>query len=404
MSLEAAKEFGLSHDEFIEFLNGVKAENLDTTKNVVVIVSLLLLTFALFITGIALFLWFYSKTINSQSENEDKFKADLACDEEALKDSIKSSLKVPQVSNSKSRYSPDIAFPDKLVNDEELKNIRVQDIELTSVYYAHRKRMQVNLRRLNLENIHPTLLRNAYIYWIVYLLPEKTTYFESELRPCAEENYFEEACEFEIELADISSRQLQLSVYACDRFSQHRLVNEQIFKLDVLSTDDASIKPINMQLIKNSNDDDVFVEEKKQNGEVLFSLCYMPTSGRLTFVALKGKHLCKDFATPIATYLRVSLLVSGKTMKTVQTSSVRHSSNPVYNEAFVFHAPLERFKDTDIIISVMTYDPNKTAPKMLGKIIVGPESDSNLGRKHWEAMLVSPRKPVAQWHTLVNFL
>ena len=91
-------------------------------------------------------------------------------------------------------------------------------------------------------------------------------------------------------------------------------------------------------------------------------------------------------------------------MKTVQTSSVRRSSSPVYNEAFVFHTPLERFKDTDIIISVMTYDPNKTSPKMLGKIIVGPESDSNLGRKHWEAMLASPRKPVAQWHSLVEFL
>ena len=104
----------------------------------------------------------------------------------------------------------------------------------------------------------------------------------------------------------------------------------------------------------------------------------------------------------LATYLRVSLLVSGKIMKTVQTSSVRRSTAPVYNEAFVFHTPLERIKDTDINISVMTYGASESAPKMLGKIRVGPQSDSNLGRKHWEAMLTSPRKPVAQWHTLAD--
>ena len=91
-------------------------------------------------------------------------------------------------------------------------------------------------------------------------------------------------------------------------------------------------------------------------------------------------------------------------MKTVQTSSVRKSSNPVYNEAFVFHTPLERIKDTDIAVSVMTYGENISLPEMLGKIIVGPESENNLGRKHWEAMLTSPRKPVAQWHSMIEAL
>lgn len=91
-------------------------------------------------------------------------------------------------------------------------------------------------------------------------------------------------------------------------------------------------------------------------------------------------------------------------MKTVQTASIRRSSSPVYNEAFVFHTPLERIKDTDIIVSVMTYGQTNSSPKMLGKVIVGPESDNNLGRKHWEAMLTSPRKPIAQWHTLNQIL
>ena len=115
----------------------------------------------------------------------------------------------------------------------------------------------MNLRRLNLENVHESLLRNAYIYWILHLLPEKSSFFESELRPCAEESYFEEACEFELNADEVASKLLRLSVYACDRFSQHRLVNERTFKLDILQTDDGSIKSITMTLIKNSDDDAV---------------------------------------------------------------------------------------------------------------------------------------------------
>ena len=96
----------------------------------------------------------------------------------------------------------------------------------------------------------------------------------------------------------------------------------------------------------------------------------------------------------------MSLLILGKSMKTVQTSSVRRSTAPVYNEAFVFHTPLERIKETDIVVSVMTYGDSSGQSKSLGKVIVGPKSENNLGRKHWEAMLTSPRKPVAQWHAL----
>ena len=93
-------------------------------------------------------------------------------------------------------------------------------------------------------------------------------------------------------------------------------------------------------------------------------------------------------------------MILGKTMKTVQTSSVKRSTAPVYNEAFVFHTPLERIKETDIVVSVMTYGDSAGQSKTLGKVVVGPKSANNLGRKHWEAMLTSPRKPVAQWHLL----
>ena len=48
----------------------------------------------------------------------------------------------------------------------------------------------------------------------------------------------------------------------------------------------------------------------------------------------------------------------------------------------------------------MTYGDSAGQSKTLGKVVVGPKAENNLGRKHWEAMLTSPRKPVAQWHAL----
>lgn len=98
-------------------------------------------------------------------------------------------------------------------------------------------------------------------------------------------------------------------------------------------------------------------------------------------------------------YLRISLVQVSRTVKTVKTNTVRKSTAPVYNEAFAFHVPVERVKDSYIIIRIFT-TVEVIGDKPIGKIIIGNHSESNLGRKHWEAMLLSTRKPIAQWHTI----
>lgn len=98
-------------------------------------------------------------------------------------------------------------------------------------------------------------------------------------------------------------------------------------------------------------------------------------------------------------FLRVSLIQASRTVKTVSTNTVRKTKSPVYNEAFVFHMPVDRVKDSSIIIRVITMIEGD-GEKPFGKIIIGEHSESNLGRKHWEAMLLSARRPIAQWHTV----
>lgn len=51
-----------------------------------------------------------------------------------------------------------------------------------------------------------------------------------------------------------------------------------------------------------------------------------------------------------------------------------------------------------MIVTVLDYDKigkNDT----IGKILVGKNS-SGTEQRHWEDMLASPRRPVAQWHAL----
>jgi len=418
MSITAAEAFGLSQDELHRFLALDSRKSVEitpaikiteNTKHVILVVSIFLFSIAFFTCLATLVVWAIARRKKRKcgyNELENKTeKAELACDEETLNDSVKSVPTLPQVFD-KPRVG-EISTKEPFA-EEELRKLRVEGVDISASYYTNRNQLQVKVSRVNLNKVEESLTQNAFIYIVVSLLPDKATYYESELRPVAEENYFEETSLFEIAThEEIASKTLKIAVYASDRFSQHRLVNEFTYQMNCEFIDPDTTTPIlRVDLTENSRSDDNELPDKiVKEGEVLFSMCYMPTSGRLTFVALKGKDICDKDKTAIATFLRVSLMVSGKTMKTVQTTSIKKSSTPVYNEAFVFHTPLERIKDTDIVVSVMMADDiNTVQPKMLGKLIVGPESGSNLGRKHWEAMLTTPRRPVAQWHAISEFL
>ena len=126
----------------------------------------------------------------------------------------------------------------------------------------------------------------------------------------------------------------------------------------------------------------------------------MPSTSVMTFTAIKAKDICAKAEGQIMTYLQISVSIKGQVYKTVQTSVVRLSSSPVYNEAFSFHIPLDKLIDTELCVNVINLDPNNKNVT-LGKAIVGGTVKDKHSLAHWESMLDSPRKPVAQWHTII---
>lgn len=126
-------------------------------------------------------------------------------------------------------------------------------------------------------------------------------------------------------------------------------------------------------------------QDKVDLGELMMSLCYLPTAGRLTLTVIKGRNLkkmditgssgkthklkskyttclhCKFvssffFAYFLDPYVKVYLLCQGKRIKKKKTSVKKGCLNPVYNEALVFDVPAENIEDVSLIIKVIDYD------------------------------------------------
>ncbi|XP_065072263.1 synaptotagmin-1-like [Rhopilema esculentum] len=287
--------------------------------------------------------------------------------------------------------------------NEDLRKLRIGKFEFTPTYYHNRKRLQVVIRRVTCYPVCQSLLNVAYLYIVACLLPDKKDFFESELQQINEDNLVDELCEFEVSYSDLDKRVLLFEIHVCDRFSRHLMISD--LKYDLLKRprtehEESSLEKLDFKE-HTGNGDDLLAGRSQSSPEILISLCYMPTSGRLTFVALKGKNLKIEEMETGDIFLRISLIQGNRTMKTVTTNAVRRSTSPVYNEAFVFHVPIERVKEAQILIRIILRSENKKE-KVLSQVTIGTNSDSNLGRKHWEAMLLSARRPIAHWHTVTD--
>ena len=86
-------------------------------------------------------------------------------------------------------------------------------------------------------------------------------------------------------------------------------------------------------------------------------------------------------------------------MKVVESSVSKKTPNPAFNEAFVFHVPLERIQETEILLTLSISAGEEG--RVIGKVSMGASSTTDVGKQHWSEMLSVPRHPVAQWHNVL---
>ncbi|ESP01100.1 synaptotagmin 9, partial [Lottia gigantea] len=229
-------------------------------------------------------------------------------------------------------------------------------------------------------------------YVKVYLLPDRKTKFQTKVHRKTLNPEFEETFVFNVPYENLPQRILQFNVYDFDRFSRHDIIGAVVLQ-DILSEG---------SLIKETyfiRDIYVTNQEKADIGELMISLCYLPTAGRLTLTIVKARNLkAMDITGQADPYVKVSLMCQGKRIKKKKTSVQKNTLQPIFNEALVFDVPHENAEDVYLKIKVVDYD-RIGSDEFMGSVTLGPRYNG-IGRDHWYEMLESPRKPVAQWYPL----
>lgn len=91
---------------------------------------------------------------------------------------------------------------------------------------------------------------------------------------------------------------------------------------------------------------------------------------------------------------------AGKRLKKKKTSVKKCTLNPYFNESFTFEVPFDQINKVSVRVTVIDYD-RIGACDPIGKTEVGPNCQG-AELRHWMDMLASPRRPIAQWHSLVD--
>ncbi|KAG9264098.1 synaptotagmin-C [Astyanax mexicanus] len=231
-------------------------------------------------------------------------------------------------------------------------------------------------------------------YVKIYLLPDRKKKYQTKVHRKTLNPVFNETFQFGVPLAELHSRKLHFSVYDFDRFSRHDLIGQVVVDNLLDFSEGTGEKPIWRDIVEGT-------AEKADLGELNFSLCYLPTAGRLTVTIIKATNLkamdLTGFSDP---YVKASLVCEGRRLKKRKTSIKKNTLNPTYNEALVFDIPNENIESVSLIIAVMDYDCIGHN-EVIGMCCVGSDAEGP-GREHWTAMLANPRKPIEHWHQLVE--
>lgn len=230
-------------------------------------------------------------------------------------------------------------------------------------------------------------------YVKVYLLPDKRHYEKTRVHKKNLNPTFNETFKFSISYSDLMVRTLLFVVFDYDRFSRHDTIGQVSIPIETLDLS---------QTIEEWKDlERVHESDRGQLGDLCVSLRYVPTAGKLNVVVLEAKKLKKmDVAGLSDPYVKVALVSNGKRVKKKKTTIKKCTLNPHYNESFSFEVPFERIQQVQLMFTVIDYDRIATS-EPIGKIVLGCQGTTgDSEQRHWLDMLASPRRPIAQWHSL----
>ncbi|XP_072751100.1 synaptotagmin-5 isoform X2 [Anoplolepis gracilipes] len=213
--------------------------------------------------------------------------------------------------------------------------------------------------------------------------------------------FFDQHFKFPVSYEELQEKTLVLQVFDYDRFSRNDVVGSLRVAMESL------------ELVSSTCSVEVFGEIARERKppeeiqEVLVSLSYLPSAERLTVLMIKARNLFpqqdKETLDPFA---KVSLLCGERRVRKKKKTAVRRATmNPVWNEAMSFNISASSLASSAIEICVLDSSSElMSGNPIVGSCIIGPatgtDSGNSQGREHWLQMTQSPRKQIAEWHTL----
>ncbi|XP_022095351.1 synaptotagmin-17-like isoform X1 [Acanthaster planci] len=234
-------------------------------------------------------------------------------------------------------------------------------------------------------------LAHSNPYVKICLLPDQKDSKQTTVKRKTQNPDFEEHFRFNISYQEAQRRLLLLSIQDFDKFSRHCVIGQHITSL------------AGLHLIKGGHYWKPLQPPNQNNpgrGELLISLNYLPSAGRLNVDVIKAKQLLQtDIHGGSDPFVKLQLILDQKVVKTKKTSTKKNTIDPVFNETFSLHVTPSALDEVCLLVSVWDYN-SKSRDNFIGQMILGKYPSGPSEITHWQRMVHAHRSPVAQWHTL----
>lgn len=225
----------------------------------------------------------------------------------------------------------------------------------------------LTIRLIEAQDLQPKdFSGTADPYAKVRLLPDttKTNMWQTRIHKRTLNPVFDEDFVFEVRPAIIGRKTLEINLYDFDAYSRHVCIGGLKISLAHVDLSDK----IELWKSLGPAEQDVKVEL----GDLMTSLSYLPSAERLTVVVIKARNLrvFDDTRNSSDPYVKVSLIQNGKRLKKKKTTTLRNTTNPIFNEALTFDIAKDVLKKSYIEFLVM-HDSLLGANEVLGKAILG---------------------------------
>jgi len=237
-------------------------------------------------------------------------------------------------------------------------------------------------------------------YVKLQLLPEKQHKVKTRvMRRTLNPVYDEDFTFYGIHFNQLPALTLHFVVLSFDRYSRDDVIGEVMLDLDALdlSNSDNNPLPISREITPRS-----YKLKSQGRGEILVSLCYQPAANRITVVVLKARNLPKMDITGLSDpYVKIYLLYNDQRIAKKKTHVKKRTLNPVFNESFVFELPHleEGLKHISLEFMLLDWD-RVTKNEVIGRLELGGDKCEGTALHHWNEVLASPRRQIAEWHKL----